>query len=344
LQLEPKVRVGVVGAGVMAKTHIESLLAMPGAALVAVSAPMVDPAVSELCRRASIPVKDDSAWLLERARLDAVVVATPTDHHGDIIARAAAAGLHVFCEKPLARSARQARAAADACSQAGTKLSVGHVVRYFPAYADLRQAVIAGRIGPPGMAKCRRVSGPPAAARAWYADTRRSGGLIMDMGVHDFDWLRWCLGPVERVSALVAGQGQVAMIGMAHTSGAISSVELSWMEPRGFAYEVEVSGPGGLLSHDSRGAVSFSLDLWPAAGDDFPAARDPDRRSPAPASLDNPYYLELADALTWFGGGPAPRSTALDGVTAVALAEAAELSATTGEPVTVTEAAMEGTG
>jgi UDP-N-acetylglucosamine 3-dehydrogenase len=175
----------------------------------------------------------------------------------------------------------------------------------------------------------------------------------MDMGVHDFDWLRWCLGPVERVSALAHPNGQMAMMTLAHTTGALSTVELSWMEPRGFATSVEVSGPGGLLSHDSREAASFTLDLWPsplggrgaAQPSGEPASGEPASDGPDdPGLVDDPYRHELSDALTWFAGGAAPRSTALDGVAAVALAEAALASASTREPVVMTEAAVEGAG
>jgi predicted dehydrogenase len=156
----------------------------------------------------------------------------------------------------------------------------------------------------------------------------------MDLGVHDFDWLRWCLGPVERVSALATrpDQGQVAVVTLAHQSGAISTVELSWVDPRGFATSVEVSGPDGLLCHDSRSSAAFSIDLWPT-----PEAQRPVVQMPARTAGDDPYRHELADALSWFGGGSPPRGNAIDAVGAVTLAEAANLSASRREPVAVAE-------
>jgi UDP-N-acetylglucosamine 3-dehydrogenase len=332
----PPLRVGVIGGGVMAQTHVQSLLAMAGARLVAVAAPEIDVRLSELCRQRGIATGADAGWLLTEVDLDAVVIATPTDTHVDLIERAAGQGLHVVCEKPLGRTAALARLAVEACSRAGVKLVVAHVVRYFPAYAHIRRSVLAGEIGPVGMAKCRRVSGPPATARAWYADQARSGGVIMDMGIHDFDWLRWCLGPVERVSALEGYGGRVAMVTMAHTAGAISVTELSWMDPKGFAMSVEVSGPSGLLSHDSRTSATFALSPWPASTSTSPAEVSD------PGPLVNPYQVEMIEAVTWFGGGPEPRVSAADGVAAVALAEAAHESATTRQPVTLDVAAIEG--
>ncbi|MDA8301803.1 MAG: Gfo/Idh/MocA family oxidoreductase [Actinomycetota bacterium] len=319
----------MIGGGVMGKTHVLSLLATAGAELAGVAAPDIGPEVAELCRVAGAQVSDDVAGLL-KSGLDAVVIATPTDTHVSLVEEAAAAGLHVFCEKPLALDVKQARAAVDACERAGVKLAVGHVVRYFPAYAKIRELVKRGEIGSPAMAKCRRMSGPPGEARGWYAEGLRSGGVITDMGVHDFDWLLWCLGPVERVSALVAerGAGQVAMVVLAHEGGAISSVELSWMDPTGFWTAVEVSGPGGLLSHDSRSSATFRFDQDPRSETGPPAVE-----VPVGEPLNDPYHDELADALAWFGGGPAPRVSPADAVAAVALAEAARRSASTRETV-----------
>ena len=334
-----KINVGVLGGGVMAHRHILSLLTLPVVELRGVSAVEIRPEVSGLCDTAGVAVSNEASWLFEQADLDAVVIATPTDSHSELVCEAAAAGLHVFCEKPLALTAPEAQAAVDACAAAQVKLAVGHVVRYFPAYAEIRAAVVDGQIGAPGMAKCRRVSGPPGAASAWYNDRARSGGVITDMGVHDFDWLRWCLGPVRRVSALSTevGAGQVAMVTLAHESGAISTIELSWMDPKGFATAVEVSGPKGLLRHSSRGSASFYLDRWPLTERSSPVVD-----VPVEETLDNPYRHEIADAISWFRGGRAPRSDGADAVAAVALAQAAAASAARRQPVLMAGSFPEG--
>jgi len=325
-----RLRVGVVGGGAMGYRHVASLLTMPGAYLVGVAAPEVNPELVSVCARAGVKVGDDIDALLGSGDLDAVVVATPTDSHVGLVKDAAGVGLHVFCEKPLARTYNEALAAVGHCEAAGVRLAIGHVVRYFPAYARMRDLVRAGRVGPPGLVKCRRMSGPPGSVRDWYADGERSGGLLTDMGVHDFDWLLWCLGPVERVSALVAdsGAGQVAMAILAHASGAISSVELSWMDPTGFWTSVEVSGPDGVLRHDSRSSADFWVDSFSGPVPSRPAVQVPVREA-----HDDPYRDELDDALRWFAGGPPPRSVAADAVAAVALADAAHLSAKLREPV-----------
>jgi UDP-N-acetylglucosamine 3-dehydrogenase len=332
-------RVGLMGGGGMAQVHLRSLLSLAGAEVCGLAAPEILPTVSELCQSQAVPVGTSAEWLLDACQPDIVVVATPTDTHAHLVAKAARAGCHVFCEKPLARTAAEAAGSLSACHEAGVKLSVGHVVRYFPAYARITEMVKCGQIGPPGLAKCRRVSGPPGVLRGWYGDAGRSGGLLLDMGVHDFDWLRWCLGPVQRVSALTsrADLGQAAMVVLAHVSGAISVVELSWMDPEGFAFSVEVSGPKGLLRHDSRRSSTYLTELWPVAEGAGPVAQ-----VQAGTSAADPYREEVADALSWFRGGAEPRSTGLDAVAAVALAEAAQLSALRGEPVPAGEMAAEG--
>lgn len=318
----------------MAHTHVQSLLAVPGATLVGVAAPEISAPIAKLCADAGVPMNPDPEWLLASEEIDDVVIATPTDTHGEWVARAAASGISVFCEKPISRTVESARAALETCERAGVRLAVGHVVRYFPAYAEIRDSVHKGELGSPGLAKCRRMSGPPSASRAWYADRKRSGGLIMDMGVHDFDWLRWCLGPVARVSALsrsgAAGK-EVAMVTLRHHSGALSTVELSWMDPQGFWTSVEVAGTDGVITHNSRDTKTYRMAPWPGLDPVEVPARDPG---------DHPYREELVEALEWFGGGPVPRCTAVDGLAAVGVAEAAYASVAAGASVDFADPAV----
>lgn len=277
-----KLSVGMLGA-VEWHTHARSLVTMPGVEFCGLSAPEVGSELNQICQSVGVPVRDDPEWLLRESGAQVVVIATPTDTHAELIHQAAEAGVDVFCEKPLALTSAEARSAADACAKRDVRLAVGHVVRYFPAYAEIQRRVRGGEIGAPGMAKCRRVSRPPRQG-TWYRDTARSGGLLLDMGVHDFDWLAWCVGPVERVCALSSQfeSTPVTMATLAHSDGALSVVELSWADPKGFATSVEVSGPGGVLRHDSRSSPDFDMQRWPDAGVALPG-RDtlrPDQQGP----------------------------------------------------------------
>ncbi|MHB1781808.1 MAG: Gfo/Idh/MocA family protein [Acidimicrobiales bacterium] len=320
--------VGVLGGGAMAARHLRSLAAVPGVRVLGLAAPEIDDYTMALCDRHQVPVHTDPNRIFDDdhgiAKLDAVVIATPTDTHAELIEMSANAAVHVFCEKPLDRTTLRAQQSMRICEAAEIKLAVGHVVRYFQSYSYIRKAVSTGKIGHPGMAKCRRVSGPPGASRAWYRNDDRSGGVLMDMGVHDFDWLRWCLGPVERVSALVSPteRGPVAMATLAHRSGAISTVDVCWMDPGGFATAVEVSGTEGLIRHDSKSAATFGIELWPSGEAPLASVE-------VPVGDDgyDPYLEEIKDVLSWIAGGSAPRVGVGDAVAAIALAEAANLSA-----------------
>ncbi len=142
----------------MAQVHLRSLLSLAGTEVCGVASPETLPAVSELCESQAVPIGPTLEWLIGACRPDAVVLATPTDTHAHLVAEAAGAGCHVFCEKPLGRTAAEAADSLTACQEARVKLSVGHVVRYFPAYARIAEMVKSGQIGPPGLAKCQRVS------------------------------------------------------------------------------------------------------------------------------------------------------------------------------------------
>ena len=163
----------------MAQVHLRSLLSLAGAEVCGVASPERLPAVSELCESQALPVGPSLDWLIGACRPDAVVVATPTDTHAHLVAEAAEAGCHVFCEKPLGRTAAEAADSLTACQEAGVKLSVGHVVRYFPAYARIAEMVMSGQIGPPGLAKCQRV---------WRQARTRGTGMPAVLAACSWTW------------------------------------------------------------------------------------------------------------------------------------------------------------
>jgi predicted dehydrogenase len=111
------------------------------------------------------------------------------------------AGKHIICEKPLARTLDQGAAILDVVARAGVKLAVGHVVRYFPDYALAHDLVVRGEIGAPGVARATRGAGFPTVPGDWFSDVARSGGVALDLMIHDFDWLRWTFGLLERLYA-----------------------------------------------------------------------------------------------------------------------------------------------
>jgi myo-inositol 2-dehydrogenase/D-chiro-inositol 1-dehydrogenase len=134
--------------------------------------------------------------------VDVIDLCVPTDLHHPLTLWAAAAGVHVVCEKPIALGVADAREMIEACERAGVRLFVAMVVRFFPQYRVAADLVRAGTIGDLGVLRLKRVSYPPrAGAASWFADPRRSGGMLVDLMIHDFDYARMLAGEVVRVHA-----------------------------------------------------------------------------------------------------------------------------------------------
>jgi predicted dehydrogenase len=132
--------------------------------------------------------------------LDAVVIATPTSTHYELVIAAASVGKAIFCEKPLALTLEETRSALEAVARAQVPLQVGFMRRFDAGYQKAKALINGGLIGSPVTFKS--LSRDPFCPRAEYASPAQSGGLIFDMAIHDFDLARWLIGSeVERVTA-----------------------------------------------------------------------------------------------------------------------------------------------
>jgi predicted dehydrogenase len=234
----------------------------------------------------------------------------------------------VLVEKPLARSLADAQLMLDAAQQYGVKLMCGQVVRYFREYATAHQLITRGDIGTVGVARTSRCGAYPA-AHTWYADTVRSGGVALDLLVHDLDWLRWTFGEVTRVYARglidrAIPDRDTVMVILRFESGVIGYAEANWSYPNGFHTSLEVAGSNGLVAHRNDDVVDITL--RPQAGSGARLAHDP-------LALEDPYLAQLIDFTQWCTDGTAPRSTARDGYEAVRLSLAVLESVQTGRPV-----------
>jgi predicted dehydrogenase len=199
--------------------------------------------------------------LLERPDIQAVVIATPTSTHREIIKAAAAAGKHIFTEKPLAQDLAGCDDAISAVERAaqktGIKFQVGFMRRFDAAYAMARQKIDEGLIGQPVMFKA--TSRDPRRTSLEFARRENSGGMILDMGVHDFDLARWLMGSeVERVQTegtckvypelKDVGDIDNAVINLRFVNGAVGSIDISRNAVYGYDIRTEVLGSeGGLL-------------------------------------------------------------------------------------------------
>jgi predicted dehydrogenase len=316
----------------MGRLHAEALQRVAPGSVAAFVARHPSQEALELAHALDAAILPSVAAALTRQDLDTLVVATPTDTHAEIVIGAAQAGKQVICEKPLARTLDDGERMLEATSRAGVKLAVAQVVRYFPEYAAARDMVLRGELGTPGVARVTRVSSFPAVAGDWYTDFGRSGGVTLDMMIHDFDWLRWTFGPVERIYARGLARSGVArkdatMAVLRFRSGALGYAEGSWCYPGGFRTTFEISGSDGLVRAASRATAPLSFELFPDGGN------GPGVSVPSGGLNEDPYVLQMRDFVRWFAGGAAPRCSGEDAFEALRVALAALDSVTSERPV-----------
>ena len=259
--------------------------------------------------------------------VEVVDVCLPTALHKDLALRAAGEGRHVILEKPIARTIEDAREILDAFSGGGPRLFVGHVVRFFPEYVGIKDKIEAGELGTIGVVRTSRRSPFLTGWNDWYADWRVSGGVLVDLLIHDFDFLRWTLGNIERVYARgVQGREynrlDYSLVTLRFEGGAIAHVEGHWGYPGPFNYSIEVAGSRAILTADN--IEPASLDLV-------------DSRVEAPdlASGKSPYERELAHFVRCVSTGEEPVVKPDDAYEALRISLAATESIVKGEPVTL---------
>ena len=199
---------------------------------------------------------DDYHELLLSRDVDAVVISTPTGTHAEVVTAAAAAGKNIFCEKPLSQDLTACDLAISAVKKAGVLLQMGFMRRFDPGYAAAKQKILDGVIGRPVMFKA--VSRDPKRTSLEFAKRENSGGLIVDMGVHDFDLARWLMGSeVTRVysegSAIAfpelkdVGDIDNTVVNLRFDNDAVGNIDMSRNAVYGYDIRTEILGTEGSL-------------------------------------------------------------------------------------------------
>ncbi len=324
-------RVGLVGAGFMGVTHAAGW-AETGADFVGIVAETTAEATA-LAKQYNLKIYPDLASMLPD--VDVVDICTPTHLHHEMTLQAAAAKKDIICEKPLGRTTAQAREMIEASRKAGVKLLVAHVVRFFTEYAMAKASVVRGEVGKPGVIRLNRGSfRPKKPAGNWFLDETKSGGILMDLMIHDFDYARWIAGDVESVFAkkvTTANPNAPVDYGLAilkHRSGALTHIVGSWAyPPPTFRTRVEIAGDGGLIEFDSADTAPIINLVAKPSGD------SPDVGLPSSPVAESPYTTQIKEFYSVLLGEKQPRIQAEDGMAAVQIAEAAIQSAATGKAI-----------
>ena len=191
-------KVGIIGAGGMGNFHAASYQHIPEVKVAGVYDVSVESA-RNLAEKYQAVCYQQIRDLYDDREIKIINVCLPTPFHKDFVVNSARRGKHVFCEKPIARNLDDGRLMIKTCQENKVKFMVGHVLRFFPEYRKAKELVDTGKIGKPGVVRTLRGGAFPKTS--WYGDYEASGGVVLDTLVHDFDFLRWCFGPVERVYA-----------------------------------------------------------------------------------------------------------------------------------------------
>ena len=252
---EKKLHIGIIGAGRIGRVHAETLaFRLPQAQIMAIADVNHEAAVS-LAAHCGIPkVAGSCTEILSDPAIEAVLICSSTDTHADLIVAAAKAGKHIFCEKPIAHSLEQIDRALDAVKSAGVQLQIGFNRRFDANFARVRHAVTSGEIGKPSLMHI--ISRDPAPPPISYIKV--SGGMFMDMTIHDFDMARFLIGDeVEEIYTVggvmvdpeigEAGDLDTALIVMRFRNGVIGTIDNSRKAVYGYDQRVEILGSEGKI-------------------------------------------------------------------------------------------------
>jgi len=247
--------IGVIGLGRMGSVYASFVAAQAAdARLVAVADSR--PEVLQPYAERGTQTYTDYHDLLNDKAIDAVVVVTPTHTHLEVVTAAAEAGKNIFCEKPAALTLAETDAIIAAVEKAGVMFQVGFMRRFDRGYAAAKQQIENGVIGDPVV--IRSIGRDPFRTSLEYANPAVSGGLILDMGIHDFDLLRWLMGDeIQRVytewaslvypELLDVGDVDNAMINVRFEKGGLGNVEVSRTAHYGYDIQTNVIGTKGAL-------------------------------------------------------------------------------------------------
>jgi myo-inositol 2-dehydrogenase / D-chiro-inositol 1-dehydrogenase len=330
MAIKSPIGVAFLGLGRMGETHLRNLLGLPGVKVVVVADPRLEAAEHGKALAGAEEATTDVERAINSPSVDAVVIVTPTNTHARLLEVAAKAGKAAFTEKPIALDLAETARVVDLIREAGIPVQLGFMRRFDPGYARAKQKIDTGELG--------RIELFRALSRDTYPPSleflRGSGGLFLDMAVHDLDLARFLIGEVEEVNAwgtvLVderfseAHDADTAVTLLRFANGALGVIETSRHSNWGYDIRTEIAGSVGKIIVEAPQktpmvyATNFasSFDHFENFPDRFEAAYRleleaffralQEGRKPAPGPEDALETLRLALAVTksWREGRP----------------------------------------
>ncbi len=333
-----QLNIGIIGAGRIGKVHMQSITYnVPTAKVLGITDVFKD-GLQELADKYGIEkVYEDYKEMLADKDIDAVLVCSSTDTHADISIEAAKAGKHVFCEKPVDLTPEKVQAVIDAVAEAGVKLQVGFNRRFDHNFAHVRNLINDGKVG--NLELIKITSRDPEPPPAEYAAV--SGGMFLDMTIHDFDMARFLAGSdVTEVYASAtclvdpaigeAGDVDTAIINLKFANGALGVIDNSRRAAYGYDQRIEVFGPLGAAMASNDTPTNVTVMNSDGVTTDKPLYFFLER-----------YMQSFRDEMVQFvdavlNDKPTP-TTGNDGLNSILVALAAKKSVQEGRPVKISE-------
>ncbi|PYR52501.1 MAG: inositol 2-dehydrogenase [Acidobacteria bacterium] len=335
---KPRIRlkVGVVGLGRLGKVYVRHLAGRIPETIVAAVADIDRALADQIAEEFDVPRAYGSAEdLMADREVDAVVVVSPTRTHREIVIAAARSGKPTFCEKPPALSLAECAAMSDAVNKSGTFFQMGFMRRFDPGYAAAKEQIVQGAIGRPLVFKS--TSRDPFRPSLEYANPASSGGIMVDMGIHDFDLARWFMGDVDTVSAVgavlaypeMASIGDIdnAIVTLVFADGRLGVIDLTRKGVYGYDISTDLLGDAGTVRVGYlRETPIFLMTKNSIAHDTVPYFMERFERA---------YTLQLQNFAQNVLQDRPPAVVIGDGVEALRIALAATAACRTGQPVRV---------
>ncbi len=333
-----QLNIGIIGAGRIGKVHMQSITYnVPTAKVLGITDVFKD-GLQELADKYGIEkVYADYKEMLADKDIDAVLVCSSTDTHADISIEAAKAGKHVFCEKPVDLTPEKVKAVIDAVAEAGVKLQVGFNRRFDHNFAHVRSLINEGKVG--NLELIKITSRDPEPPPAEYAAV--SGGMFLDMTIHDFDMARFLAGSdVTEVYASAtclvdpaigeAGDVDTAIVNLKFENGALGVIDNSRRAAYGYDQRIEVFGSLGAAMASNDTPTNVTVMNGDGVTTDKPLYFFLER-----------YMQSFRDEMVQFvdavlNDKPTP-TTGLDGLNSILVALAAKKSVKEGRPVKISE-------